>query len=53
MTDRQRDLIEAMNEFCKEKCDLSASVEEASDYIDRNIDEYKLLAIDEWQNQYF
>lgn len=42
MTEKQRELVECMNEFCNEKCDLSASVKEASDYIDRNIEEYKL-----------
>ena len=42
MTKKQRELIECMNEFCNEKCDLSASKKEASEYIDRNIEEYKL-----------
>ena len=42
MTDKQKLLIESMNEFCREKCDLEASVKEASDYIDRNIEEFKL-----------
>lgn len=42
MTNKQRELIECMNEFCREQCDLNASTEEASDYISRNIDEYKL-----------
>lgn len=31
-----------MNEFCEEKCDLNASVSEASKYIARNIEYYKL-----------
>ena len=43
MTERQRNLIKAMNEFCKEKFDLSYSrtKEEAREYISRNIEEYK------------
>lgn len=52
MTDKQRDLIEAMNEFCREKCSLNASVKEASEYIDRNIREYELLTMDDWQMAY-
>lgn len=42
MTEKQREFIECMNEFCVEKCDLNASTEEASKYIDKNIEEYKL-----------
>ena len=57
MTDKQRELIEAMNEFCREKFDLSyeRTKEEASAYISRNIDEYKLLTMSTWalSNGYF
>lgn len=57
MTDKQRELIECMNEFCKEKFDLSyeRTKEEASEYISRNIDEYKLLTTSNWalSNGYF
>ena len=57
MTDKQRELIEAMNEFCREKFDLSyeRTKEEASEYISRNIDEYKLLTMSTWalSNGYF
>lgn len=42
MTDKQRDLIECMNELCREQCPLNATKEEARAYISRNIDEYKL-----------
>ena len=57
MTEKQRDLIEWMNEFCTEKFDLSyyRTKEEARDYISRNIDEYKLLSVNNWclSNGYF
>ena len=57
MTDKQRELIECMNEFCREKFDLSyeRTKEEASEYISRNIDEYKLLTTSNWalSNGYF
>ena len=46
-----------MNEFCREKFDLSyeRTKEEAKEYISRNIDEYKLLTINNWalSNGYF
>ena len=42
MTDKQRDLIECMNELCQEQCPLNATKEEARAYISKNIDEYKL-----------
>lgn len=48
MTEKQRDLIEQMNEFCREKCDLNVSVKEASEYISRNIEEYRLEITDTW-----
>ena len=39
-----------MNEFCNEKFDLSyqRTKQEASHYISRNIDEYKLLTTSNW-----
>ena len=52
MTEKQRELIEAMNEFCTEKCPLDANVQTASDYISRNIEEFKLLTMDNWQLKY-
>lgn len=54
MTVKQRDLIEQMNEFCKEKFDLSYNytLQEASDYISRNIEDFKLLTMDNWQLKY-
>lgn len=50
MTDKQKDLIEWMNEFCREKFDLSAphTVAEASKYISENMDEYKLATMSSW-----
>ena len=57
ITDRQKRLIECMNEFCNEKFDLSyqRTKQEASNYISRNIDEYKLLTTSNWclSNGYF
>ena len=57
MTDKQRELIECMNEFCTKKFDLSyeRSKEEAREYISKNIDEYKLLITSDWalSNGYF
>lgn len=50
MTEKQKDLIECMNEFCTEKFDLSfpRTKEEAKKYISKNMDEYKLLTTDDW-----
>ena len=50
ITDKQKYLIECMNEFCDEKFDLSyqRTKQEASDYIIRNIHEYKLLTTSNW-----
>ena len=57
ITDKQKSLIECMNEFCNEKFDLSyqRTKQEASYYISRNIDEYKLLTTSNWclSNGYF
>ena len=52
MTDKQRELIECMNEFCREKCDPNATVKEANDYIRRNYEEYQLMTMDSWQLEY-
>lgn len=52
MTKQQRELIECMNEFCNEKCPLDASRNEAAEYIHRNIEEYKLLILGNWELQY-
>lgn len=57
MTDKQRELIECMNEFCFHKFDLSyeRTKEEAREYISKNIEEYKLHTADPWviMNGYF
>lgn len=57
MTDKQRELIECMNEFCSKKFDLSyeRTKEEAREYISKYIDEYKLFTMDTWvlENGYF
>lgn len=44
MTVKQRKLIESMNEFCDEKIDISKirNNKEISEYISRNIEQYKL-----------
>lgn len=53
ITDKQRKLIENMNEFCREKFDFSGkNRKDASEYIDRNIDEFKLASMSNWQYQY-
>lgn len=45
MTDMQRKWIEDMNRFCDEKFDLSypRQAQEATVYIDRNLEEYQTL----------
>ena len=50
MTYLQEVLIEGMNEFCSEKFDLSyeRTREEADEYINKNIDEYKSLTAHNW-----
>ena len=50
MTYLQEVLIENMNEFCSEKFDLSyeRTEEEAKEYINQNIDEYKSLTTHNW-----
>lgn len=57
ITPRQRAFIEDMNEFCEEKFNLDAAPtkSQASAYISRNIDEFKLKTMSEWalKNGYF
>ena len=50
MTYLQKVLIENMNEFCSEKFDLSyeRTQEEAEEYINKNIEEYKSLVTPNW-----
>lgn len=45
MTDMQKKWIEDMNRFCSEKFDLSypRQAQEATAYIDRNLEEYQTL----------
>lgn len=54
ITNRQRKLIEDMNEFCDEYFDLSIhrTKKEASEYINRNIEQYKLAIMTSWQMNY-
>lgn len=51
---KQKELIDDMNEFCREKFmyDDSTTSVQASKYISRNIEEFKLLTMDSWQLQY-
>ncbi len=53
ITPSQRRLIEDMNEFCREKFDFNGkNCKDASEYIDRNIEEFKLNTMSNWQYQY-
>lgn len=54
ITQKQIKLIEAMNEFCNEKFDLenNKSKKDAIEYIARNMDEFKLKQMDNWQLKY-
>lgn len=54
MTKKQKDLIEDMNEFCDEWFDMSfeRTRKEASEYIDRNIEQFKLRTTSDWALQY-
>lgn len=53
ITDKQRELIEDMNEFCREKFDFNGkNRKDASEYINRNISEFKLATMSNWQYQY-
>lgn len=54
MTQKQKELIDDMNEFCTEKFkyDENTTKLEAREYISRNIEQFKLLTMDNWQIQY-
>lgn len=53
ITNKQRKLIEDMNEFCKEKFYFTGKTkDDASAYISRNIEEFKLATMSNWQYQY-
>lgn len=54
ITEKQKSLIDDMNEFCREKFIYNEYTprQEASEYISRNIEEYKLATMDNWQVQY-
>lgn len=54
ITQKQKALIDDMNEFCTErfKYDENTTKAEASEYISRNIEQFKLLTMDNWQTQY-
>lgn len=54
ITEKQKALIDDMNEFCTEKFnyDENTTKAEASEYISRNIEQFKLLTMDNWQIQY-
>lgn len=49
ITEKQAKLIKDMNEFCQEKFDFyGKNRKDASDYISRNINEFKFLTMDGW-----
>ena len=54
ITEKQKALIDDMNEFCTEKLnyDENTTKEEASKYISRHIEQFKLLTMDNLQIQY-
>lgn len=53
ITEKQRQFIEDMNEFCKEKFDFNGKTrKDASEYISKHIEEYKLAIMDSWQIAY-
>lgn len=54
ITEKQKALIDDMNEFCTEKFkyDENTTKAEAREYISRNIEQFKLLTMDNWQMQY-
>ncbi|MGN1175975.1 MAG: hypothetical protein ACI4S1_11000 [Roseburia sp.] len=54
ITQKQKALIDDMNEFCTEKLnyDENTTKAEASEYINRNIEQFKLLTMDNWQIKY-
>lgn len=55
MSEKQRELIDSMNEFYKEKFEYSdkTTMREAQEYISRNIEEFKFLSqLDNWTVKY-
>ena len=53
ITPPQRQLIEAMNEFCRDKFNFEGKTkEDAREYISRHMDEFRLATMDNWQYQY-
>lgn len=53
ITPPQRRLIEAMNEFRREKFDFNCkNRKDASEYIYRNMNEFMLATMENWQFQY-
>lgn len=54
ITEKQKALIDDMNEFCAErfKYDENTTKAEAREYISRNIEQFKLLTMDNWKIQY-
>lgn len=54
ITEKQKQLIDDMNEFCTEKFryDENTTKEQARQYISRNMEQFKLLTMDNWQTQY-
>ena len=55
ITDVQRNFIEAMNKYCEEKFDLShpRTIDEASYYVNENIDEYLNKASSQQEKEIF
>ena len=54
ITEKQKALIDDMNECWTEKFNYNKNTtkEEAREYISRNIEQFKLLTMDDWQMQY-
>lgn len=54
ITQKQKALIDDMNEFCTEKFkyDENTTKSQAREYISRNIEQFKLLTMDNWQVKY-
>lgn len=54
MTKKQQDLIDDMNEFCREKFEYSdkTTTKEAAEYITRNMEEFKLAQMNDWNLKY-
>lgn len=50
-TEKQLEFIEEIQNFISEEF-TGTTKQEASDYIDRNIELYKLLSMSEWQTRY-